>query len=296
MESQEIIVSRVLAQILVEEDLFFSVDEETSGLTECIVSFPDDDNDDDIDADDRINNGGDGDNNNNCKRVSRNNCNDTELISSNRGVIRDRLIEYIDMDETNADRIVNLLIKRLRRQGGSSSSSSSDDDSSSSSSSRDDVVDDDDDSTTGPIIGDGHCELCDRCSVKLTKHHLIPKSTWPKTEIKFMRSIEALIDDKDPEKAKMIVGDGLLDLLDEVQSLIENSSKVNRKMAIRTVLRRNTTEICRECHSAVHKTHDNMSLALTFNSVEKLLNDTKIYNFCKWQSKQRPGRYAKHIG
>mmetsp|Transcript_2470 Transcript_2470/g.5397 ORF Transcript_2470/g.5397 Transcript_2470/m.5397 type:complete len:307 (-) Transcript_2470:147-1067(-) len=306
MESQEIIMSTLLARILVEEDLFFSVDEEATSVAECIVCLSDGDDNDDIDADDGIDDEGDGNYNmnNDNKRISRSHCKDTELVSNNRVVIRDRLIEYIEMDEKDADRIIDLLIKRLRRYGGGGgdSSSSSDDDresthGSSSSHDDDDEEEEDVDSTSGPIIVDGQCELCERCNVKLTKHHLIPKSTWSKIEIKIMRSTEALIDDKDSEKAKMIVGDGLIDLLDEVQSsFMKNPNKADRKMAVRTVLRRRTTDICRACHSAVHTTHDNMSLAVTFNSVEKLLNDTKIYNFCKWQSKQRPGRYAKPAG
>ena len=295
MESQEILASKLLAQILVEEDLFYSVDEEATSMAECIVCLADGH---DTDAANGIDDEGDGGNNKNSnKRTSKSHCSETVLVSINRAAIRDRLVEYIDAGETVADRIVELLIKRLRRQGegdGGSSSSSSDDDikstDGSTSSSSDDV------STAGSIIVDGQCELCERVTVNLTKHHLIPKSTWPKIEIKVLRSIEALIDDKDSEKAKMIVGDGLIDLVDEVRSMTEKSNKVDRKMAVQTVLRRRTTDICRPCHSAVHTTHDNMILAMNLNSVERLLDDTKIYNFCKWQSKQRPGRYAKPFG
>ena len=38
---------------------------------------------------------------------------------------------------------------------------------------------DDGDDDDGDYIGEGECELCER-TVKLTRHHLVPKSTWPR--------------------------------------------------------------------------------------------------------------------
>jgi hypothetical protein len=35
-----------------------------------------------------------------------------------------------------------------------------------------------------------------------------------------------------------------------------------------------------------------MELAEKFNTIEKLLGDERIYRFCKWQNKQKPGKYA----
>ena len=41
----------------------------------------------------------------------------------------------------------------------------------------------DDENDDGDMIGEGECELCER-EVKLTRHHLIPKSTWPRMKKK----------------------------------------------------------------------------------------------------------------
>ncbi|EWM20742.1 conserved unknown protein [Nannochloropsis gaditana] len=50
--------------------------------------------------------------------------------------------------------------------------------------------------------------------------------------------------------------------------------------------------ICRPCHSAVHRTYDNETLAINFYTVSALLADEKIGKFVRWASKQR-GREQK---
>lgn len=131
-------------------------------------------------------------------------------------------------------------------------------------------------------IGEGECELCERF-LELTKHHLIPKSTWARIETKLLRAAAA-VDKHDPDHAKRILGHGLehlhLDLKESTRS------------SIRHIMGK-TCSICRPCHSAIHSTHDNMTLALNYNTVEKLLGDERIYKFCRWANKQKAGKHAR---
>jgi hypothetical protein len=43
-------------------------------------------------------------------------------------------------------------------------------------------------------IAEGDCELCERNGIKLTKHHLIPKSTWKKLQPKLKHAWDAFCD------------------------------------------------------------------------------------------------------
>lgn len=140
---------------------------------------------------------------------------------------------------------------------------------------------DDDDEDDGELIGEGECELCERL-VQLTKHHLIPKSTHARIETKLMHAATA-IEDGNSERARRILGHGL----EHAMPFLNDTSK----SSIRRVLQQ-TCSICRPCHSAIHNTHDNMTLALNYNTVGQLLEDERIYKFCQWASKQKPGRYA----
>lgn len=136
---------------------------------------------------------------------------------------------------------------------------------------------------------DGECELCDRY-INLTKHHLIPKSTWPRMQTKLLHAAEAN-EKGDREKALLILGPGLLDLLEGTQSgyrFVLSSDKA----VVRAILH-DTCDICRQCHTTVHATHNNMELALHYNTVEKLLEDERISKFCKWASRQKTGKYRR---
>ena len=138
----------------------------------------------------------------------------------------------------------------------------------------DDDYDDEDDK----IIGDGECVLCERY-IQVTKHHLIPKSTWSRVERSFRN---AILDTKHPPSHFLGTNDNGF--------LLEGVTDV--KEVRRNILTR-TCDVCRPCHSTIHRTHDNMTLAIHFNTVEKLLTDEKILKFCKWANKQRPGKYAR---
>eukprot|EP00548_Thalassiothrix_antarctica_P011923 CAMPEP_0194162536 /NCGR_PEP_ID=MMETSP0152-20130528/79549_1 /TAXON_ID=1049557 /ORGANISM="Thalassiothrix antarctica, Strain L6-D1" /LENGTH=209 /DNA_ID=CAMNT_0038872441 /DNA_START=36 /DNA_END=669 /DNA_ORIENTATION=+ len=50
--------------------------------------------------------------------------------------------------------------------------------------------DDDDDDDDDEMIGEGECELCER-EIKLTRHHLIPRSTWKRMFPKISNAIQA---------------------------------------------------------------------------------------------------------
>ena len=141
---------------------------------------------------------------------------------------------------------------------------------------------DDDDKN---FLGEGCCELCER-SIKLSRHHLIPKSTWPRIETKLLRAGEA-IEKGDLHRAGMIA-EGLEHLLPCI------SAGENAKRSIRVAMQR-TANVCRPCHSAVHAAADNISLAVHYNTVEKLLSNDKVFRFSKWASKQRAGKYSTSV-
>lgn len=134
-------------------------------------------------------------------------------------------------------------------------------------------------------IGEGECELCERF-MQLTKHHLIPKSTHARIETKLTHAASAL-EHGDRDRALLILGPGLQHALEG----LEREEETPRRVSIRRIMTR-TCNICRPCHSAVHRTHDNMTLALHYNTVDMLLEDTQIYHFCQWAHKQKPGQYA----
>lgn len=130
-------------------------------------------------------------------------------------------------------------------------------------------------------LQDGECELCDRY-IKLTKHHLIPKETWSRIRTKFVRAAEEKAKGE-VDKARSVLGPGLIDVLERLSQ---------DKSIIRDILHE-TCNICRQCHSAVHRAHCNMDLALHYNSVDKLLEDGDIRKFCRWASKQQPRKYKR---
>jgi hypothetical protein len=134
------------------------------------------------------------------------------------------------------------------------------------------------------IVGEGDCELCER-TIQLTKHHLIPKSTWPRIFPQLFHAAKAL-QDNDLQKARSILGDGL--------GRFQNDLAHADRAAIRQILGR-TCNVCRPCHSAIHNIHNNMTLATQYNTVDALIQDESIYKFCKWASRQRTGKYARNV-
>ncbi len=136
------------------------------------------------------------------------------------------------------------------------------------------------DSSDGNYIQDGECELCER-EVKLTRHHLIPRSTWPRIKPRFLQAAPHFIGGdikKAEEILKMVIPCGL------------SNDHVSSWRGIKLFLSHYTCNICRLCHSEVHRRFDNLELSERRNSVEALLEDEEIRKFCKWANKQRPQR------
>lgn len=163
-------------------------------------------------------------------------------------------------------------------EGDSDRSSESDDKSSEEEPSQRPNEEMDSDSDDGEYIGEGECELCERI-IKLTKHHLIPRSTWPRILARLSNASQALAK-QDVHRAGLILGPGLAHMLEPLT--IADGDKV----AIKGLLRR-TCNICRSCHSTIHRSYGNMTLATDFSTTELLLQDEKIYKYCKWASKQK---------
>jgi hypothetical protein len=142
------------------------------------------------------------------------------------------------------------------------------------------------------LVGPGDCELCERSNVKLTRHHLLPKSTWPRIETRLYHLLQKHAD----QGVVREDDEGLAHLLPLLQGVVVNAKSKKTKACgmIRNVLRRQTCDICRQCHTdtAVHKYHDNMTLAVHYNTVTRLIADERTGSFCQWASKQRPGMYA----
>lgn len=145
-----------------------------------------------------------------------------------------------------------------------------------------DFSDDEDDD--GEYIGEGECELCER-EIRLTRHHLIPKTTWSKFKKKIPAAVEAMTCGQE-DKARMILGGTLAD--DLPSDIVENP---NNAILLRRFLSK-TCNICRPCHSTVHILHNEFELAEKFYTIDKLLADEELLKFCKWASKQKCGKYS----
>lgn len=46
-------------------------------------------------------------------------------------------------------------------------------------------------------------------------------------------------------------------------------------------------DICRTCHSFIHKLYDEKQLGQCFNTIDALLKDEKIQHFLHWAKRQR---------
>jgi hypothetical protein len=145
--------------------------------------------------------------------------------------------------------------------------------------------DDDDDS----IIGPGLCVFCER-GMKLTRHHLIPKSTWRRLEAKLVTMATAASSNQvwDNEDGRL---SHLVPQIRDTAALLQSPNCKINTGTVRHVLRQQTVDLCRPCHSQVHRLHDNMTLAREYNTADRLLADPSIFKFAKWASQQRAGRY-----
>jgi len=212
-----------------------------------------------------------------------------EEDNENRG-FENALCEYLDISSDVAARIMSRAINYNNHDDDDDDEFDSSENGDSTSlpdvTDDDENDDDDDDADDGSFIGEGECELCERF-IQLTQHHLVPRSTWPRIEARLLRALET-----DPQRAAVLVGEGLEHLLPS--TLLLSSEKVGKKHHHERIYRhsikgavRRTSLVCRSCHNAIHKAHDNMTLALEYNTIEKLLSDDRIASFSKWANKQR---------
>jgi hypothetical protein len=138
----------------------------------------------------------------------------------------------------------------------------------------------------GAYLEDGSCELCER-ELKLSKHHMIPKSTWPRIKPRFLAAAPYLSNgDIASAEEKLKIG--------PIPSIILNSHvDFSVGSHVKLFLGHYTCSICSSCHSTVHGMFDNMELAEERNSVEKLLEDEQLVKFCKWANKQKAGKKSR---
>jgi hypothetical protein len=152
---------------------------------------------------------------------------------------------------------------------------------------------DDDDDDDGECLGPGECELCER-DMRLTRHHLIPKSTWPRMEAKLQHDWQAWCQQDSTSEApgwmQQLISQESLDSARSSSKSDQQQQELDSK-TIRIMFKHHTCQICRPCHSAIHKFYDNMTLAQQYNTTELLLQDQQVYKFCQWASKQRAGKY-----
>jgi hypothetical protein len=115
-------------------------------------------------------------------------------------------------------------------------------------------------------VGPGECAICERY-MKLTRHHLIPKATWARLESKSR--------------------------LKYLQHSFAHLNMDNPK-AIRKTFQSQVIDICRHCHNHIHTTYDNWTLATSYNTLDRLVDDPAIAKFAKWANQQRVSNKIVH--
>jgi hypothetical protein len=176
------------------------------------------------------------------------------------------LQEFLGISDSKVTQILELARNRLITSIGSDDKDSETAFPSNLSDKEGDGTYDNDDDDDDVMIGPGECALCERY-MKLTRHHLVPKSSWNR--------VERLI---------------LSGKSDDFLGHIEFASSKPTIREIRNELSFQTVDVCRPCHNQIHQI-DNMELALHYNTIEKLLRVEMIYKFAKFANKQKVGQY-----
>jgi hypothetical protein len=167
----------------------------------------------------------------------------------------------------------------------------------------------DSDNNSDEVIGPGDCDLCERGNIRLTRHHLIPKCTWRRTESMILALWMGALEGKNNNDEFH----ELHHLLPEIDALAASVPACQTargrqaapgKRIIRDVLTHQTIDICRSCHDHIHRTHDNRTLSFQYNTLEKLLEDPCISKYARWAHHQKskalsheeilPARKSKH--
>mmetsp|Transcript_13608 Transcript_13608/g.22181 ORF Transcript_13608/g.22181 Transcript_13608/m.22181 type:complete len:303 (-) Transcript_13608:1305-2213(-) len=153
----------------------------------------------------------------------------------------------------------------------------------------------------GDFIGEGECELCER-SIKLTRHHLIPKATWPRMKkrlwnaaplIESLHSLSSRENETNGQQHRQLQ---IQEKKKVLQCKLGTTNLSNLPATItRGTIRAHLSQVCslcRICHSAIHRLHTEWELAVEYNTMERLLNCEEVMKFGRWANKQRPGKYA----
>jgi hypothetical protein len=69
----------------------------------------------------------------------------------------------------------------------------------------------------------------------------------------------------------------------------ETHSKMLKKGYKESLLMK-TAPVCRFCHSTIHRFFTNDELADHYNTIEKLLEDERVFKFARWASKLAPSQ------
>jgi 5-methylcytosine-specific restriction endonuclease McrA len=110
---------------------------------------------------------------------------------------------------------------------------------------------------------EGACQICRR-SLPLTFHHLIPKETH-----------------------SHMLKKGGKSLIDDVEVLYQNRADKYRAKSRKDWLEVYGVNICRKCHSQVHRVESNMSLAMNLNTLHLVLQHPAISKWRSWASHQK---------
>ncbi|KAL7451641.1 hypothetical protein ACHAWC_003467 [Mediolabrus comicus] len=210
------------------------------------------------------------------------------------------LVEYLDVPEHDAKIVINSVVinvwgeefaDNLELIDSYTADNNDDEEDASDNNPLNDKAESDNDED---YVGEGECQLCER-TIKLTRHHLIPKTTWPRMKKRLWnaaKTIEAYhsIDDESSSEKKQITKNKLENMLGMSDIDIAEIPTSVTHDSVRSYLSK-VCLLCRQCHSAVHRIHTEMELATEFNTIDKLFCDEEILKFGKWASKQKPGKY-----
>ncbi|KAL7542187.1 hypothetical protein ACHAXR_011586 [Thalassiosira sp. AJA248-18] len=164
----------------------------------------------------------------------------------------------------------------------------------------DDNVEMDSEEDDGDFIGEGECELCERC-IKLTRHHLIPKSTWPRMKKRLWNAAPVIESLHSLSLRKNKMGDEQQEQqLQEKKKLLQGKLGMANPSNLPTTITHVNVRaylsqvclLCRQCHSSIHRIHTEWELATQYNTMEQLLECEEVVKFGRWANKQRVSKMS----
>lgn len=67
---------------------------------------------------------------------------------------------------------------------------------------------------------------------------------------------------------------------------INHSKNAFKRLFTKEEMKTRGIDLCRECHSAIHRFIDNKTLGLKYNTKELLLQHEEVFKFVEWVKKQ----------